>query len=334
MVSPETLSKLNKWATKIGRTQEELLAEYQKVYNALPATLSEAQRDKMARNVIYSRIRGELLSKAEWFEGIVIGAIRPMDITAGLRRQAEQMYATNPQQAIAAGVVDANGVPLDTRKELAPGIDNPRYGKPLQPEWRRQVIGFFRKQGTETNFKFGVLTLRGDNVNMEIPYFTPVKFRANVREETDVRWILNDSRHLKFEASDVQIPTDPVELVKQVPYQASCKDLADWYNKNENDIFRFVAFSGTLLSLGNEPTEAGSYMAFVADESMEPDEPAVICFLDADKYAQIDYGIGTTVYIVGKPAMPGDSVLVDVATIVPDKETMVPKDFDVDAILQ
>lgn len=82
-------------------------------------------------------------SGAKAFEGIVIGFTEYRDVLEGIKRSILAEYESDPERAIAEGLVrveeDGTIVPLDNRPTLPSGDPNPNFGKPIPTLTRRTI---------------------------------------------------------------------------------------------------------------------------------------------------------------------------------------------------
>jgi hypothetical protein len=291
---------IKNWSEKLSLSVEEITDEYQNVLQETKSQYSDLSEDDQQMRalkrlaLLYKR---QLRSPAIGFEGIIIGASDCVDILAKQKREAQELFKTEPLLAISQGITDENGVPLETRKEWPDGRLNQSYGNPLpEHNYLRNIWCVVKSQkGTEPKFYSMVLTgkLAQDE---NIPIFKPVKFQAIDKGEK-----LNPSTFTKFIVDEsIQLPNFR-DIVKQYLNIVSINQLEEYHNQNKDNFNRLVCVEGDVSMLNLEPTAFGSRILVLEDmeKTLEDlDAKSLTCWVP--ERINIDFGEGSKCLVVGR----------------------------------
>lgn len=315
-MDPKNLEKLQVWSNKIGvgladlmKRFDEILAEQKKVHPELSANVLEQR----AMYVLYGELKSQLRSRAKPYVFMAIGISDTFDLTRSIREQALAVYREDPQRAIRDGLVNADGVPIDPRqyivREDGTQFENPRFRQPIEPVYRRQVIGI--AQDSEGNTKATVLILRNENVKNPPPIGKAVKIRVVLREDSPLRWLLYDTRNWQF--SEVENPFGDVKTILETApkdtIRVALSELERWHVENQNDRYAFVITKGVVTYKAQ--TQTGSTMFVLEDpESFDFEAEGVTVFIPEFLSWQSDsVEIGDEVFVVGRTTLaPGWNV--------------------------
>jgi len=265
----------------------------------------EADIEKYAVNRLHAYVKRELSSPAVKLEGYVLGLTDITDYGAQrMYDEAKALYEANPQQAINEGVVDAEGNPIYTKPEW-------RKGQIIKPEESkgRTAILLAKREGEE-NFKKAFLKLAGDKINLEIPLFTPVIFRANMSQKsTDDLLLLNSSTVTEFQATGEMLD-DLTPIISDLKRcfgenMVTPSELKEWHLKNQDDINRVAIIKATISDLRFTRDDVRSNILELDDINMglDPDDiERITCWVP--KEFKINFKVGTPdVIIVGRTGM-------------------------------
>jgi hypothetical protein len=280
-----------------------LLEDEKKIH---PNTSLEQQTQRALQRLAL-QYKKQMRTPAVGFEGIIIGLGDSKDIVEKQKREANELFRIDPMQAIATGVTNENGIPLDIRKEWANGKTNAGYGKPLpEHNYLRTIYGIAVKLRDEkVQPKFFVMNLSGEKaIDDNIPLFKPVRFMAIDRTTEDLvdeKFILNASTYTKFDISDISLPKYD-ELIEKFSKNliVDIKDLMDYHMKEKDDFNRIAIVKGDVSVLNLEPTPFGSRILHLEDlsniENLE--NKGVTCWVP--ERINIDFGEGSKVYVIGR----------------------------------
>jgi len=298
-------SYINKYSEKLGFSVDEVRKDYEELLTEekeIHTTLTEEEQKTRALQRLSVKYKRLLRSPAIGFEGIVMGLGDVVDTVARIRENAIKMFKENPQQAIANGLTDDEGNPLDTRETFSSGKPNPSYGKPLpEHNYLRNIFGVCNRIG-ESEPKFFTMTINGEVAKTkDIPLFTPVKFRANDKsEESSSTFTLTHSVFTKFEKSDINLPSIR-EIVSKFIGITNLADLQQYHTQHKDDYNRIVAIEGDVSMLFLEPTATGSRRMIIEDGSKlleDLESPGITCWIPAEM--DIDFSEGSKVIVVGR----------------------------------
>ena len=311
----KTKKLLTEWSAQVGRPYEELeraFGEYLKSYKQQIPGKAESFYEDVARRKVFLDIKADMVSPAKPFDYIVLGCSTKVDGSANEREEKLALW-NNPNtraQAVAEGKVYQydpakgprmqitvegkkvdvpDGTPLDTRVWMIPpnenkgikGRKNPRFGKPLQESFFRNIVGFGRPAVGGKCKLIGLMSSR-NIADLEPPIGKVVRSRLNVRSETDFMYVCNSSTKTKYEPSSLP-EFEPVsdakicEILETAPaydkdsapngIHPPLSQLRDWHEAHKNDNRRLVVFSGDVTRINREPTAFGSFLVVIEDTS-------------------------------------------------------------------
>ena len=297
---------LSKWSEKLSLPIEEIESEFSKVLKeeeSIHPDSSTEQRELRTLQRLALMYKKQLRSPAVGFEGIIIGIGECNDIVARQKREATELFKTDPQTAISEGVTNEEGIPLDTREEWSTGRVNPQYGKPLpEHNYLRNVWGIVTKTKAYGEPRFFSMTLSGDKATDEsIPTFKPLRFMGIDKSKDEAEYRLNASQFTKFvEDEKLNLP-DYEELLEKYIGIIPLKDLESYHSENKDDFNRIVAIEGDVSMLNLEPTAFGSRIMGVEDSeaSLEDlDAKGVTCWLPMR--TEVNFAEGSRVLVIGR----------------------------------
>lgn len=301
---------LKKWSEKMGVSVSIVEKDYNKVLSEAKQNLKGLDNDALSQRalkILSLSYKRQLRSPAIGFEGIVIGVSDAVDTVAKSKKEAVELYKTDPQLAISQGLVSEDGVPLDTRKEWASGKPNQNFGNPLpEKNLLRNVFGIAIKTKVENDTpKFFSMTISGDKAeNDEYLLFKPVRFMAidkTAPELLDKAYTLNSSFFTEF-IVDEEINLPKIEdLLKSCISFVDIKNLEEYHKANKENFNRIVAVAGDVVSLNLQPTSIGSRVMTIEDgnSSLEDlDAKGVTCWISPR--INIDFAEGSKVVVIGR----------------------------------
>jgi len=301
---------LKKWSEKLSLSVEEIQNEFNKFADEeknIHPDLSEEERNKRALQRLALIYKKQLRSPAIGFEGIIIGIGDCIDIVAKQKREAIELYKTDPQTAINDGITNEEGVPLDTRREWANGKANNSYGKPLPDNnFLRNVFGIAVKSkiSDATNIpKLFTMTINGQKATDEnIPTFKPLRFMAIDKSQQPNTYKLNASQFTNFTVDDKMILPNFKTLISSCCEVVKLSELESYHTLNKEDFNRIVIIEGDVSMVNLEPTMTGSRVMYVEDgEALEDlDAKGLTCWLP--ERINVDFAEGSKVLIAGRTA--------------------------------
>lgn len=315
------MEKLEKISTKLGIPIDKLVAEYNAYLNQTKALFpgrDEAFCSQRALVLVSAKHVEELRSPSVSFEFVSIYTSEIVDINARMKQLALEAYKTNPAQAIATGLVNESGVPLDTRQWLVeptsgrPGRKNPNFRKPLMPFEQRRVVGFCVKFGTD-KVKLFDATLRGEQAKQEVPENVPLTARFNIRGEDGLAYHLTSGSRTKVMPSESKFFKNwsinkTIEILENAPFKKSVLDCEEHHEKHKNEPTNLILCEAHLVGKSEEQTSRGSYLLFLTDlEKGDFDAQPIPCFVDEANYKKLEgLGSGTKLLILGSTSLGQD----------------------------
>jgi len=291
---------------KLGLDPQEVFSQWDEelaLIKELRSDLTANDQEKRA----FLRLRGhwkkELRSPAKFFEGMIIKVAPPFDVLRSMHQSARMLFDKDPQKAIAEGWTDAEGNALDNRKTYSTGRENPDYGKKLPPHRHIQnIAGIAKANDMTTPVKFSMVLSERTAGKLDIPLFTPVKFRANParKQPDDGTMALNEYSSIRFQAAEIEGFPGPEEVLKQF-YEDDFVDVADlseWHKDNESDPRRMAIIDNFVDDVDPEanPSTGNSRMVMISDDGAEE----VVIWVPEHLRKYLDFGASSRVIALGR----------------------------------
>jgi len=300
---------LKKFSEKLSLTAEEVKEEFDNFLQEekdIHENLSSEQQDQRALQRLALYYKRQLRSPAVGFEGIIIGASDCIDILAKQRKEANELYKTDPMTAISQGLTDEEGTPLDTRETWKNGKHNNQFGKPLsEHNFLRNVFGIAvlnSKTNSDGKPRLFQMTLSGQKAQNEtLPLFKPVKFMAIKKEETDNEFKLNASQFTNFTINEKLELPEYRSLIDNHVGLIKLTELESYHTTNKDDFNRIAVVEGDVSLMNLEPTSVGSRILVLDDveASLEDlDSKSVTCWIPSR--INLDFAEGSKVLVVGR----------------------------------
>jgi len=300
---------ITKWSEKLSMTEDDITKEYNKLLEEeklIHPTVGEEDSKVRALQRLATIYKKQLRSPAIGFEGMIIGIGDTVDTVARIRAEAIKQFKENPEQTIANGITNEEGIPLDARREWSEGRPNRQYGKPLpEHSYLRSIFGVALKKNIENSVKFFILNLSGEAAKDDsIPIFKPVAFRAIDRTPPELgeqEYKLNSSMFTKFEVDETINVPQLEELIKVYCEKSTVNltELSDYHDVNEKDYSRLVIIKGDVSTLILEPTSIGSRRLIIDDqENLDIESSGVTCWVP--ERINIDFAEQSKVIVIGR----------------------------------
>lgn len=262
-----------------------------------------AYYEDLARRKVFLNAKADLVSPAKPYDFYVIDYGSKVDGNAGEMTEKADLWSNENTraQAVAEGKVYMaptglprmqmdvggkkvdvpDGTPMDTdvwmvkpnAEKGIKGRKNARFGKPLQPSFFRNIVGFGRpaKGG-----KLKLLSIMASNEQADNlpPKRSIVRARLNLKEDRENIYMCNTGRRTKYEPSsiaEIEPMTEAklVQIFETAPeaIHPSLANLRAWHDLHDKDGRRLVIFSGDVTRVNREPTAYGSYLVVIEDTS-------------------------------------------------------------------
>ncbi len=307
----ETENFFSMWSEKLSMSEEELKAEELKMIEdekRIHPQNTDEQHQKRAIQRLSLTYKKQLRSPAIEFQGMIIGVGDLVDTVQRLKVTATTAYRENAQKAIADGLTNTDGIPLDNRQVFSTGRENAQFGKPLpEHNYLRNVVGIALRSKVEESPKMFSMTMNGklaEGCNVEM--FKPLRFRAiNKSEEGSSQFVMNGSTVTKFVIDDTIKMPAPIDVLQNVCGEqiVPLNDLATYHEANKTDWNRLALVEGDVSILNTEPTAFGSRMMIIenAETALENlDAPGLTCWIPSS--VNLDFAEGSKVIVIGKTA--------------------------------
>ena len=290
------------------------LTEIEKNFNSileeekiLHSTFNEDELKTRALQRVALTLRKLRRSPAVKFEGTIIAVGDMIDFTAKQRRDAIDVFKTDPQLAISQGLTNENGIPLDIRKEWNDGRPNIHFGKPLpEHNFNRTMWGIGVKSSIQNDTpRLFTLNISGNNAEKDnIPMFTPVSFRAiDKTKDTNEMYNLSSSILTNIEIDNTLKLPDPYTLIKKCcsNYIVKLNDLDKYHETNIDNFNRFAIIEGDVstLNLDIPPTRSSRIMIIEDLSTMESLEGnGLLCWVPLR--CNLDFAEQSKVLVMGR----------------------------------
>ncbi len=298
---------LKNWSDKLSLTVEQIEQEYQALFEEekqIHKDLSPEEQEQRALQRLALTYKKQLRSPAVGFEGVIIGTADCIDIVAKQRREAKELFKTDPQTAVSEGVTDEEGIPLDTREVWRNGKTNYSFGKPLpEHNYLRNVYGVVKKTKGADEPKFFSMVISGERAEDEtIPVFAPLKFMAIDKSGYDeTEYKLNASTFTTFTDNETLAIPALKDLLYTYTPPVAITDLERYHNDNKEEFNRLCVVEGDVSALNLEPTAFGSRVMSLEDPSStleDLDAKGVTCWVP--ERINLDFAEGSRVLVVGR----------------------------------
>lgn len=303
----DTNSYLQKWSEKLSLSLEDIKKEFNVTLEKEKSNQPDLEKaEQSALKTLALQYKKMLRSSAVGFEGIIIGASDCNDIIARQRKTAEDLYLSDPQQAIAQGITDEEGNPLDTKPQWNNGKTNPRFGKPLpQNAFIRNLFGVATKVNSGQEPKFFSITVNGEGaVSDDIPMFKPIRFMGIDRTPQGVtnQFTLNASQFTTFVEDNTLDFGTIEEIIRTVCGDkiVNLNDLNAYHIADPLNYNRVAIVIADVSQIGTEPTAFGSRIMMLEDlDNLEDiDAKGLTCWIS--ERTPIDFAEGNKVIVVGR----------------------------------
>ena len=284
-------------AKEIKEEFEAIVSEFKKILD-----LDEDLIKKRAYIKLKSNWQSELDSDAPVFEGMIVAALKPYDFSSYPRFVARQEWEKDKDSAIENGFANADGELLDYRKKFNSGKPNPNYGKKLpENNWSRNIYGVCLSPDIGEPEFFHMQLTGNSAVELDIPVFTPVRFRAKPAETQPGNMLrLWPWAHQSFEEiKNASFTIEDVlkhEMVKSKNINIS--RLEEWAKSN-NSYDDFVITEGDVIYLDEDPhPRTGNLRMVLYDDTME-DRGGYTCWIPEDFVEKVDFGTASRLIVSG-----------------------------------
>ena len=263
--------------------------------------IDEETRWGRVANIMGAQMTKEQRSDAKLMLMYFFSCGQRRDLSANDFAEKKKAYLEDSEKAVAEGICNVQGVPLDTRATYPnTDIPNRNYQKPLQPFYQKVAFGIAKlPHGTE--IKFLTVRLRNKQSQLKVPIEEPVMGRVNIRSEDEYHINCTSSTITRLQRADFPEVADinKAELLAGVSegFVSDPIGLADWMDATED--LPFVMVEGDIVSDVTE-TSTGGLRFFLGDPSQDVDFAGINCFAPAsDEISAL--GTGSRIRVLGYP---------------------------------
>ena len=261
---------IDKILRKTNDSKEQVLQHSDRIKKEFIARgFDENEAENMAPAALQAYYKKQLASRANLFEGVVLGMTNIFDMAKNPRGKIEEyINSEGLEKAIMHGYVNSEGQYLWQGPEW-------RKGKPIPTNhYQRTVFLIANPEGDDAP-ALCTLRLRGKNTETDVPMHCPVIFRAvKGKESDDGMTQLYDSAVTDFSKVDVSFDfTKFIELQKNMllDHQISLDELKKWHEANEGNFNRMVITTVNCIRLTITDESVTSNVMEIDDISLQLD---------------------------------------------------------------
>jgi len=306
----------------------DLKAEFEEVRKEVAAdptyqNATPEQIEVMTRNKFGMRKQREMGSTAIPWEGVILGVGDLIDTVAAQKKATSASFIADPMKTI-KGCMFANKIVLSDEKgtPLYPKTDAndkfKRSGKPLpEHSWLRTIYGVARPIDPKTK-QVGPPKPFTMSINNEpaidakkIPMNKTVKFKGiNKTNEEDNKigfYRINHSSFTKFDEATIADMPSIETFYQSIPsHYKPLVELDEYQTEHEDDRGRWIITEGNVVNMNLEPNaKTSNMMMTIWDEPMMfagEDKRPITCWIPTDRNVEIDFGVDSRVYVLGRTA--------------------------------
>lgn len=319
----ETFSKLS---AKYDIPVEELAQQYNQIFEEVKSSpfvtgRSEEQISALARNklIVYVAKSAGGPSTCQW-EGIIIGIGDLVDTVAKQIQLSKEAFNVDAAKAFKGTIyggrlvqTDENGNPVYPDTEVNKKMN--RIGKPIpEHSYLRTIYGvgypIDQKTGKPSPPQMFTMAINGSQaINVSaIPAMKQVKFRAiDKTKEQDMAnhmYKINMSSATRFTVAEIKGFPDVETILRDFTGKfITLGEIEVWHAENAEDFNRLMITEGSVTQLNLEPNpKTNNMMMTITDETLMfgTDKTGVLCWVPADRSIEMDFGVESRVFVVGR----------------------------------
>lgn len=298
----ELFKNFEKWSKKTGWSVDQL-AERAEAINAQWGDIDEEVAWTRTTSALGSQMAREMKSDAKPVVMYFFNAGEARNLSADDYATKKAAYAEDPIKAVAEGLTDDQGTPMDTRSTYPnTTIPNPQYMKALRPFFQAVDVGL-AKDPADGKIKFFTLRRRNKQAKIAPPLKTPVVGRVNVRSVTDNQISATSSNitsYVEAEMPEIEGMTI-TDILQGASDEFKCGpiELLDYIDANPDA--DMVIVEGDVIS-GPMETSTGNVMFSLGNVAEDIDFAGVPVFAPmAGNEELLTHGEGSRYVVVGYP---------------------------------
>ena len=282
-----------------------ILAEKIKTFSDIPEKVLVPSVTRLLRTDL-RRDFGSLLSKAPTVRGFFTGASELVDFIDLMRKKAHSKSNESEdafEEAKVAGLINADGEPLDTRATIFGRQPNPTFGLPLDelPEeqahsYRRVLEGVGFRKGSDFPQFFTIEFQREMALDLEFSLLTPVTWRANIIKEGMI--VRQRATEAATRIRPIKITYNYRELIEEACEILQLSAIDNWHLQNVEDWDRLLCAKGIAAAISDKPhPTTDSIMIIMDDDSLGMEDMGHRLYVP--DYLPINFGEDTEVIFWG-----------------------------------
>lgn len=311
---PTLKQEFAKWAevldieTPFIQTQfDVLLKEKAAVFPDLPEKVLIPTVKRNLRAIL-KRDYGSLVSKAPVVRGFFVGSSELVDFIDRMRqkaiRESEKDQAAF-DKAVGDGLINGDGVPLDTREKMFGRDPNKYFGQPLDdlpPEHitnahRRTLYTIGYQKGVTYPQFFSVDFHGKEAIDVEYETFQPITYRANII--TEALTIQQRATPAATKIRSIEHKYDYVKEIEEACQVISLSEFDAWHGANEGDWDRVICGKAIAAVISDQPhPETNSTMIITDDDSLGLEDRGQRLYVP--DFIPITFGEETEFYFWGR----------------------------------
>lgn len=311
-IKTEVVGLAEQCKAKLGIDPNEILNAIDKKIKAAPAGMDEEEKIRRAYMTVKGLFDKQLDSPAITVGMVVLGINENFDVNGKKVRDALEYYRANPEKAIQERIVDEKGVPLDMKQIDGIGRANPNYGKPLVPQFLRNVFGLYRKD--EEPWRIFRTTLGHKFHELDVKPMAYCKPRINIASKQDNpdETAINPSQFTDYaekawpkdiknvEALLMDEDENPLPLIEK--HTVALGEIPNWHEVNKDNFRRLLITVGDVSWIDPSPHErTGSLRIELKDPTLPENIHHINGFVPAhclNEKGRLGFGSGSKVIVV------------------------------------
>lgn len=284
-----------------------LLKEKATIFPDLPEKVLIPTVKRNLRTIL-KRDYGSLVSKAPVVRGFFVGSSELVNFIERMEqkaiRESEKDQAAF-DKAVGDGLINGDGVPLDTREKMFGRDPNKYFGQPLHDlpvehitnAHRRTLYTIGRQKGVNYPQFFSVDFHGKEAIDLEYETFQPITYRANIINEALI--IQQRATPAATKIRSIEHEYDYLKEIEEACQVTSLSEFDAWHGANEGDWDRVICGKAIAAVISDQAhPETNSTMIITDDDSLGLEDRGQRLYVP--DFIPITFGEETEFYFWGR----------------------------------
>jgi len=280
------------WSKELGIEIDELRRQYSEILQKTQQKYPGATETFIVRKAcdqMYTRLRRiySIMKSLIRYRGFIFSDSGIRDLLQQRKKKALRMKEIDFERAIAEGLIDTSGIPLDTK-----GIPiSDRHG------FARTLTGFFYETSAkEKQWLRGTIILRNQYArNVSIKLFTPIEVtlrrRSQIQNEVELRW----SKYSQMQEIDEMI--DYERVIRETVAVKTVDDVYQEWDFLKELPDRNVFVEGLVQSISRPLRKGGRFIRIASTEAMSLALLPIRVYMP--DHLPINFGVNSRIIVYG-----------------------------------